>query len=305
MGARWIARPENARAVAERLAAVLPVLMNSLRDRELRRLVQSVAEVQLQRVDTAPLLGKALRILTQNKQHHVLFDRALRVLHELLDEHQERIYDMVGERSRWWIPRAVDRKMARAIVSGVLEFLTELKDEDHPARHRFDAAVADLADRLEKDPDAQALVERYKRELLADPAVQDYLGSIWDELRNALMNDLAAPGSRTKRVFAGAMAGLGRSVMEDEAIRARLNARFEAIVTKVVVPWRREIGALIVEVVHRWDAPTITRRLELEVGSDLQFIRINGTIVGALVGCAIFLVSLLLEEVGGSFWGGF
>ena len=293
--ARWTARRENADAVAERVVAALPVVVNSLRDRELKRLFRRVLHSQLQRVDVAPILGMVLRLLTQTRQHHLLFDRALGILHQLLDEYQERIYEMVGERSRWWIPRSVDRKVAQAIVSGMLEFLAELKDESHPARHRFDAALAELAHRLEHSPETRDWIEGLKTQLLADATVQDYLGSIWDEVRVLILHDITSPGSRTKRALAGALATFGRSVSEDAAIRERLNARFETMVTKLVVPWRREIGALITEVVHQWDAATVTERLELEVGRDLQFIRINGTIVGALVGCSIFLLSALLS----------
>lgn len=294
VAARWIGHRSNADAVAERLVAVIPVLMNSLRDRELRRLVRKMAEAQIARVDLAPILGALLRLLTEHRQHDLLFDHALKMMHQLLEENRERIDQMVGERSRWWVPRSIDRRVARAIVSGLLEFLAELQVPGHPARKRFDDAVADLIDRLEHSPEMRDAVQRAKEQLLANPVVQDYLGSIWDEARRLILRDATIPESRMRRSLARALSSLGRAVAEDPAMRERLNLRFEALVTRFVVPWRREIGALIIEVVHRWDAETVTKRLELEVGRDLQFIRINGTIVGALVGCALFLLSGLL-----------
>lgn len=293
VAARWLARRENADAVAGRVVDALPALLSSLRDRELKRLFHRMIQSQLQRVDLAPVLGTVLRLLTRDGQHHLLFDRALQIMHDLLREYQDHIYAMVGERSRWWIPSSVDRKVAQAIVSGTLEFLGDLKDRNHPARHRFDAALEDLALRLETSEEAREWVEQIKTRILTDPTVQDYLGSVWDELRLLLLHDVASPTSRTKRALAGALSSFGRSVNEDDAIRARLNNRFETVVTKLVVPWRREIGALITEVVQNWDAATVTKRLELEVGRDLQFIRINGTIVGALVGCMIFLIGTM------------
>lgn len=291
MAARWLAQRRNAEMAAERLLAALPAIMNSLRDQELRRLVRRVAQAQLARTELAPILGRILRLLTENRQHHLLFDQALELIHRLLLENYERIHEMVGERSRWWVPRSIDRRMARAIMSGLIDFLAELRDEDHPARQRFDEAVADLADRLEHSAEMRDAVERIKAQFLGSTVVQDYLGSLWDEIRHAVLRDLASPVPRSRRVLAGAFAALGRTVMEDAAIRDRLRLRFETVVTRFVVPWRREIGALIIEVIARWDARTVTERLELEVGRDLQFIRINGTIVGALVGCGLFLLS--------------
>lgn len=291
MAAHWLAQRRNAEMVAERLLATLPVIMNALQDRELRRLVRRVAQAQLAKVDLAPLLGRVLRLLTENRQHHLLFDQALEMIHQLLVENRGRIHEMVGERSRWWVPRSIDRRMAQAIMSGLIDFLAELRDGSHPARQRFDEAVADLADRLEYSAEMRDAVERAKGQLLGSALVQDYLGSLWDEIRDALMRDLALPAPRSRRMLAGAFTALGRTVLEDAAIRDRLRLRFETLVTRFVVPWRREIGALIIEVIARWDARTVTERLELEVGRDLQFIRINGTIVGALVGCTLFLLS--------------
>src|SRR5690606_1263953 len=105
---------------------------------------------------------------------------------------------MVGERSRWWVPRSIDRRVARAIVSGLLEFLAELQVPGHPARKRFDDAVADLIDRLEHSPEMRDAVQRAKEQLLANPVVQDYLGAIWDEARRLILRDATIPESRMR-----------------------------------------------------------------------------------------------------------
>ncbi len=291
MLAGWAVRRENADAVAGRLVAAIPVLINSIQDREIRRLVRTALNAQLGSADLGVWVARLVRLLTEGGHHQLLFDQALSVARRLLADHQEQIYAMVEDRSRWWIPRSIDRRVAQALIEGVLELLGELAAPDHPARHRFDAAVRELADRFEQSPELRARVEAFKRDLIENPALQDYIGSVWDELRHMLVRDATAPASRLKRALARGIVAFAADVTRDAATQERLNVRLESMVTRVVLPWRREIGQLIVDVVKGWDPETVAARIELEVGRDLQYIRINGTVVGALVGCALFVFS--------------
>jgi uncharacterized membrane-anchored protein YjiN (DUF445 family) len=144
---------------------------------------------------------------------------------------------------------------------------------------------------LENSPDSQHQIEAIKAQLLPSPAVQNYLESVWDQLRQMILEDVRAPGSKLRQVIAESVSSLAANLAADRSMQNRLNRKIEDLATTVVLPWRVEIGEFIAEVVRRWDTSTVTERIELEVGRDLQFIRINGTVVGALVGCVLFLLS--------------
>ncbi len=289
--AAGLSDPVRAHALAGAVLEAVPFALDSARDEQVRRFVQRALSRQLRDAELAPALARAIAVLRESDQHHRVFDQALIVARETLLEHQDRIYDAVGERSRWWVPRSVDRRMARSLVEGVGELLAELADPEHPVRHRFAAALDDLAERLRHDPALRAQVRDIQHELLSSPRVQGYLGSLWDALRETVAADVAAPRSALRQGAARGLAALGTALADDPAMRARVNGWAEAMVRRYIVPFRAEIGAFIRDVVRRWDARTMTDRLELAVGRDLQYIRINGTLVGALVGAALFLIT--------------
>ncbi|HET8726451.1 MAG TPA: DUF445 domain-containing protein [Alphaproteobacteria bacterium] len=291
LAGRWLARPESADLVAGRIVAAVPVVVNSIDDDEVRHFIRRALHEQLDAVDLAPFLSKVLAVLTENRQHQALFDQALKIARRLLLENEERIYEIVGEKSRWWVPRSVDRRLAEALVSGMVDLLGDLTDPDHEARRRFDQAVEQIVERLATSPEAAARVAAIKTEVLTNPAVEEYLGSVWELLKRLVLDDVAAADSQLHRAIARGTRSLGGALVDDQHMRKRVNRRIEKMVIGAVVPARAEIGAFIADVVRSWDARTVAERLELEVGRDLQYIRINGTLVGALVGCAIFLIS--------------
>ncbi len=137
-------------------------------------------------------------------------------------------------------------------------------------------------------------LESLKHQLLEQPDVKIWLAAIWDALRNAVVDDLASPESRTREALGQALLSLGRALSADAAMRHRLDAAVEDVAVKIIVPWRNEIGRFISDVVRGWEARTVVDRLELALGPDLHYIRITGTLVGACVGCLLFLISQLL-----------
>jgi len=297
-GARWLEQPENAGRLANRAASSIPYLMHLLRDPEIQEFFRRTLNRQIEQINLAPAAGKLLRILTESEQHQVVFDQALRLARQFVEQHQEHIYQRVAERSRWWVPSTIDRAIAGRIVNGVLELLEELEQHDHEARRGFRATLEELIENLERSPEHWARVEEAKRELMRNPTVQAYLASLWDQLRELIAADVGASSSRLREGLAIALQSLAASLPRDDNLRRRINDRVERMVMEFVVPWRTEIGNFIAEVVRGWDTPTVTERVELAVGRDLQFIRINGTLVGALVGAALFLLSHWLFSAG-------
>lgn len=290
-GAAWLAKPENTERLARRVAASIPYLMTLLQDRELQDFLRRTLNRQIEQVNLAPVAGGLLRVMTESEQHQVLFDQALRVARDFVQRNEERIYEVVAERSQWWVPSSIDRAIARRIVGGVLELLEELEQHDHEARQGFRKAIDNLIDNLEHSPLHQARVEEMKRNLLSSPTVQAYLGSLWEHLREIAENDVNSSSSRLRDGLVMALQSFAHHLPQDDSLRDRINRRVEKVVIEFVVPWRTEIGNFIAEVVKSWDTRTVTERVELAVGRDLQFIRINGTVVGALVGCSLFLLT--------------
>lgn len=295
---QWLRRRHSAETVGRWVIELLRYALETMDDREIRAFLHHALSDQLHKINLAPALGQILGAITEARHHHLLFDRALALAARALDANEARIYEKVAEKSTWYIPSAVDRNIAEGIIEGVRELLTELRDPEHEARQRFERAVDELVDGLKNSPEYAEKVRSFSAALLADEKVQQYLSSIWEQLRNMLIN--SARPSQDSKLFVAVVAAtrsLGSALTGDDAMRHRLNENLKRFVLRFVVPWGREVSRFIADVVRKWDARTVARRVELAVGRDLQFIRINGTVVGGLVGCVIFLVSRLVENL--------
>lgn len=291
--AEWLAVAENARRISQQIATVLPYAIRSLDDAEVRDFVVRSFGEQLREIDLAPVLGRIIALVTASGQYDVLFDRLLDGTQAMVAANEERIYAMVAERSRWWIPKQIDRRIAQAILQSIDELLNELRTPGSTGRDELRRAVTGLADDLVASPEQRRRFNEAKDRLLDQPEVQAWLARIWDDLRQIFVDDLASPSSRTREAVYTATLSFGRTLAGDRHMQTRLETMLEQVAL-AAVPWRGQIGALIAEVVRSWDARTVAQRLELAIGSDLQYIRMTGTLVGACVGCALYLISYYL-----------
>jgi uncharacterized membrane-anchored protein YjiN (DUF445 family) len=290
--AGFLSVPENAEVVAASIAGALPQAVAALEDRELRDFVARAFHDQLREAELAPVLGHLLGAVTRSAPFDLLFDRSLAEAETALHRHADSLYEMVAEHSRWWIPKAIDRRIAEKIVAGLEEILADLRTRDSDGRRRFRAALAAYADALIHQPETRRSIEEMKQRLLAYPEMQAWLAGLWDAFRRLLLGDLALPRSRSRAALAAALLSLGRSLGEDRAMQRRIETGIEHLALSVV-PWRGEISTLIAEVVKGWDAATLSQRIETAIGSDLQYIRMTGTLVGALIGALLYLASLV------------
>jgi uncharacterized membrane-anchored protein YjiN (DUF445 family) len=288
--ARWLATPENARLAADQLAGALPYVVRSLGDPTLQEFVARSFGDQLREMDLAPVLGRLIALFTASEHYDILFDRALEAARRMLALNADRVYLAVDERSRWWIPKALNRRIAQAVVDGIEEVLFELQHPASEGRAQLRDNLETLGTSLIASPERRERFNAAKNSLLEHPDVQAWLIGVWDELRRIVLQDLESPRSRTREAIDTALRSLGETLGRDPEMQARLDGLIEHAAL-AIVPWRGQLGALIAEVVRGWDARTVTRRLELAIGSDLQYIRMNGTLVGACVGCALYLIS--------------
>ncbi len=282
--AQWLAEPVNSHAVADSLAEFVPALFDALQDDDLAAFFDRTVTPQLLRLDASRLAGDILTLLTAQDRHQPLLDRAAQAVEAWLALNQDFIKQKFGEASRY-TPAFVDAYIIARIVEGVVTLARDVAtDPQHPLRLQFDAAVQRLIDNLRTSPEYREQGRALVRDFVEHLRHERYWRVIWADLRERLTVDLRSGDSVVRQQVAHGLEFLGRELLADAAVQAKLNDWFLRIVRQIVVRYRHQISALIAEVVRRWDVAEISRKVELEIGKDLQYIRINGSVVGGLVG---------------------
>lgn len=287
----WLSRRRHAAQAADQIAAVIPFLMNGLSDRQVQDFLRRVFSGPMRNMDVAPLLGTVLRQLREGGRHQDLFDRGLAAARDYLLANELTVYRMVEDRSSWWVPSRIDRRVAQAILHGIADLLADMGEHDHDARRKFDAAVDRFIEELRTSPELAARIAAVRDQVLGSAEMQAYLASLWSDVKAAVAKDQANPDSGFRRALADILRSFGVTLARDPKARAWLDQWFETLARSALSPFRVQIGRFIADVVRGWEAQTIADRIESAVGRDLQYIRINGTIVGAIVGCALFLIN--------------
>jgi uncharacterized membrane-anchored protein YjiN (DUF445 family) len=289
--AEWLSDPERARTAAQHLASILRSAGSVIRDEDVHALLDRSVVEPLRRMAIAPVLAKGLALLTEDDRHQQLLDRVIHGLTRLVAENEALIRERIREESPWWVPELVDDRIHQKVLGGIERTLYEVgADPNHPLRHQFNELLADWMVQLQESPEVIARAEAIKQQVL-DPETSGRLAaSLWEELkqvlgRQPLSND-GAPGA-----VARGLAALAAAALDDEALLEKIDGWVIGAVLRVVEQHRGEVGQLIAQTVSSWDPQETSRRIELLVGRDLQFIRINGTLVGGLVGLLIYTVT--------------
>jgi uncharacterized membrane-anchored protein YjiN (DUF445 family) len=293
--AEWLAEPDQARKAAQNVAAVVRSAGEVVRDEDVHSLLDRSVVEPLRRMPIAPMLSKGLELLTVDGRHQQLLDRMIHGLTALVAENEELIRDRIREESPWWVPELVDDKIHRKVLGGIERTLYEVgADPDHRLRRQFDQMLIDWIIQLQESPEVIARAEAIKHQIL-DPETSGRLAaSIWHEAKAALGRENAPREGDAMDAVARGMSALGRAASEDDTLLEKVDGWIISAVLKVVEQHRHEVGGLIAQTVSAWDPDETSRRIELLVGRDLQFIRINGTLVGGLVGLILYSVTQLL-----------
>jgi uncharacterized membrane-anchored protein YjiN (DUF445 family) len=289
--ARWMTDPKNSQQLAHYASRLLPQILRSLSAPQVGEVLGEVARRGIESIPAAPLAAKVLSIIWAQGQAQAMLDRVVEIGGETLAHHKDFIRQRVAENSSSWIPKWVDNMIADKVMNGLLGTIGEMRNPDHPWRREVRESVDKLIVDLATDPDMYAGGEVLKAELLASPVFLEQARALWTQIESGLHADLSARNVAIEAGFEAAIRGLGTWIDDDLALRARLNRWVRAIVLRTLMPRRVEIGTYIAQVVENWDNVTLVNKLELQVGKDLQYVRINGTVVGGLVGLLIFVVS--------------
>jgi uncharacterized membrane-anchored protein YjiN (DUF445 family) len=286
--AEWLSDPEHARTAAEHGASVLRGAGNVVRDEDVHALLDRTVVEPLRQMPIAPVLAKGLALMTVDDRHQQLLDRLIQGLLRLVAENEELIREKIREESPWWLPKLVDDRIHQKVLGGIERTLFEVgADPDHPLRHQFNDLLADWMVQLQESPEVIARAEAIKQQVL-DPETSGRLAaSLWEELKLILGRQSAADDGAPGAVARG-LAALASAASQDEALLEKVDGWVIGAVLRVVEQHRGEVGQLIAQTVSSWDPEETSRRIELLVGRDLQFIRINGTLVGGLVGLLIY-----------------
>jgi uncharacterized membrane-anchored protein YjiN (DUF445 family) len=287
--ARWLTEPDNTKRIARHVGSSLVAASQVLRDEDVMEAIERPIAQRVRAVKVAPLLGKVLAVLTADGRHQELLDEALRLGAKAAQDNEELIRRRVAEESPWWIPDLVDEKIHQKIIDGIENTLAEVaRDPYHPLRARFDDAIDKFIHDLRRSPATIARAEAIKEDILAHPALRDFAGSLWTDAKAALVRHADAPETTEPGAVQRGLQTLAQAVLDDPALLEKVDRWIVDGLVSAVDQYRHEVGQLIEDTVGRWDPDVTSRKIELAIGRDLQFIRINGTLVGGLVGLVLY-----------------
>lgn len=288
----WLAIPANAdRLTAEASVAARGVL-TLLGDDDVEDVIEKLARRHLFEPEWGPAIGRIGARLVEADQQRAAIDAFFEKAEEWLDEHPEAIGAMVSERLPRWMPGFVERFVDDRAHREVLGFVRSVReDRRHPLRLAINDYFTDLTHDLQHDPAMIGRLEQLKVDLLESPRVREFAGEVWSSVKDTLDTALDDPGSELRQGFRSAVIEVGTRLATDDELAGKVDEWVTDAAAYVVRNYRHEIAGVITETVERWDPRETTEKIELQVGRDLQYIRINGTVVGALAGLAIFSIA--------------
>jgi uncharacterized membrane-anchored protein YjiN (DUF445 family) len=270
-------------------------IFEALDDERLGGIVKGAISTRLQKMEVSPLLGHALASAINEERHVPMLEAAIRWMARALEANESLIRDMVHKRASWVLKLAgLDAKLADAIVEGLRKLTVEMgTNPAHPVRIKVEEALAQLANDLQTKPETRERVEAMKDELLSNRSVGLWLDTLWQKGREAIIRAARNPDAAMAGKLGEVLRSMGTTLESDARIRGAINQFARRAVSGMAASYGSSIVKLVSETVRGWDAGTVTARLESAVGRDLQYIRINGTIVGGLVGLTLHMIDAL------------
>ncbi|MBW8792597.1 MAG: DUF445 domain-containing protein [Streptomyces sp.] len=291
----WLAEPKNADRVTAELATALRGALTVLRDSDVQAVVGEAITRRADAQEIAPGIGKMLERVVADGGHKRVVDLVVTRAYDWLVLHGDSVMDAVQGGAPGWTPRFVDRRVGERVYKELLRFCSEMRDmPSHPARGALDRFLTDFANDLQSDTDTRARVERLKGEVLGRGEVQDLIASAWTAVRSMIVAAAEDERSELRLRVRASLISLGARMAKEPKVQDKVDSWVEGAAVHVVSTYRKEITSLITDTVAGWDAEHTTRKIEAHIGRDLQFIRINGTVVGSLAGVLIFTVSRAL-----------
>jgi uncharacterized membrane-anchored protein YjiN (DUF445 family) len=291
----FLAAPGRAERLAGDAAAALSGLTELLRDEDLEPAVAGLVERKLHETPAAPGLARVLELVVDGDRHQEVLSAALRLLARFLQENRVVFRAQLGDASPAWVPDWVDDRVFDRVFAGVQKFLEEVgEDPRHELRRSYDARLRAYVHALRTDPAAAARIEELKKEVLEHPAVRAWSGSLWTNAKNAVLDAAADPSSELRTRLIRLILDGATLLQTDPTVRELVQRHAHGAAGYLVERFSGDVADLVGSTVARWDTDETSRRIELQVGRDLQWIRVNGTVVGGLAGLVIYTIAQLL-----------
>lgn len=287
---KWLSAPGTADAAARQIVEALPPLLDTIDDDYLHRALRAALLSAAETAITPSTLADLLALAAAQGCHRTLLDQAIDPLRDLVRKNQAFIRKKVAARCDGWVPAWIEERIAGGILDGIVETLVELKKPNHPLRGEFDRSVRVFIERLTASLETARQMEAIKADILANPAVEAYLLDLQKRI-----HAWTTRGETLETIIRGALTDLARNLQDDPRLRAAINAAIESFVEQVIVPKREAIGSFIESLILKWKSDDLVRKIEAYAGKDLQYIRINGTVVGGLAGLTIYALTQLFK----------
>ncbi|UOQ56338.1 DUF445 family protein [Leucobacter allii] len=291
----WLSQPANAQRAGSMVASAGLGALTVLDDDDVREFIEVLVRRHVVDPEWGPLLGTAVESFVAGGHHAALVDIAADRLEEWLVAHPAAFDRVVSSRLPSWVPSVVDRFVDNRLHAEAVRFAQRVSAEpDHPFRIAVAKFLSDLARDLREQERLQTQLEAFKHEVFDSPRIRSLAASTWEAARTALVEMLEDPGSELRTRIDGAAQDFGRKLLDDPTLQYKIDVWVMEVVEHLVRNYRHDLANIITETVQRWDAREAAEKIELQVGKDLQFIRINGTVVGSLAGLAIYAVATLV-----------
>ena len=293
-GGEWLADPDHANRVSGEMGRAVRGLIAVLDDEQMRTMIERVISERVERTEVSPALGHLLGQVVADGAHTGIVDVLADRMYAWVVTNPGPIIALVTNQAPTWTPRFVDGVVGDKIHLELVRFLAAVRDDpDHEVRLAIDRMLVQFADDLRTNPGTRERVERAKADMYNHPDVQNSVNRIWETAQRVLLEAADDPESELRTRATGALVHLGQSLATDSELQTRIDGWITDTVAGLVADYKVELTSVITDTVARWDGPQTATRIELAVGRDLQFIRINGTVVGALAGLVIHAVAKL------------
>jgi uncharacterized membrane-anchored protein YjiN (DUF445 family) len=294
--ARWMVDPVNADRLAGHALGGAVELVDLLEDEDVHDVLERLLRERLEAASIVPMAGRALGSLTKEGRHNEVVDSALTGLNRYLDEHREELKNRFQDHSPWWLPGAVEDRIFERLLDGLRAVLGDMvTNREHGLRQQLDQRILQFVDELQTSPELRAKGEQLTRDLLERPELRSWIAATWTDIKSELRSQSADPESELRRQIASAIESGGARLVAEPALTAKIDDAAEAAARYVVDHFGGEINQLVATTIARWDGEETSDRLELLLGPDLQFIRINGTVVGGIAGLGLHAVAQVLS----------
>ena len=292
---RWLAQPENAERVSEEAGKFTVRMVEGIDPAEAEGFINTQLIDRLAEPIWAPPLGRTLEGLFADGKVEPVVDDIVAWARRKVDGMESTVVTMIDERMPRWAPRFAKELVGQRVYDEMVAFMEDVDtDEQHEARRAIRRQINQFAQDLQFDGDMISRVEALKNDVMGSAAVTSAAGGIWEQLSEVLVAQASDAESALRRKAAASAREWGQKLVDDPSVRADAERTLEKITHFAAENGADQIVGIIAETIERWDGEEAADKIELMVGKDLQFIRLNGTIVGALAGLAIYTVSQLL-----------